>query len=424
MLRGSGGNSMTTRADYLLYQALSQFGSGLGSMMAQRKQKKRDQQFIDQMFPNVEPQVDPQQMQLISAITGAAPGLAGAVSAAGNQGAAMVGAKQQAAAQNAANARMREMFKDPQMAAMLKQGMAQAQIAQMMPKQRNIGDMVMSVADGVMIMDPKTGSLNFHRTKKEDITKVLKPGDVIYNQETGGVEFQVPENTRMKSWLSEENRMGPDGIPETRPQIVFENGSTIPVGEWGVSSRSFSIGQPLMSKAERASWREKIEETRRSLREFADIKGMFDPEFLTLAGRARSGVNKIMDQFGVLDLFPGEKERYSDRNEFFTVVSTRANQYIKDITGAQMSEPEARRLLKAIPNVEDNPQMFWDKLNSVIRISESALDQYEKVLYETGDQDAARAASDMTVRTMIDTFDLEDDDAVPAGLPEGWEPID
>jgi molybdopterin converting factor small subunit len=141
---------------------------------------------------------------------------------------------------------------------------------------------------------------------------------------------------------------------------------------------------------------------------------MFDPDFLTTVGRARSGVSEVMSRFGVLDLFPGEKERYEDKAKFFAAVSDRANRYIKEITGAQMSEAEANRLLKAIPNVKDDPAGFVQKLNFVMEVSEAALDQYERIFAQSSSPEAARMAGNMVVNTMMDEYGGQDEE-----LPEG-----
>ena len=407
---------MATRTDLLLAQALSQFGAGLGRNLAGRKQRKMDERFAQAFLgPEATAQdyVDPRSMEMAGKIMGGgpAPNMMAALGA--TSGA--IQADQAAQAANQKRAQLAEMFKDPQMAAFMKQGIAQAKAAEMMPKKPpKISDMAMSVADGIMLMDPKTGQLKFQRTKEKDVTKVLKPGDTVWDPDTGEIIFQAPENLKMKSWITTESRMGENGIPEERSMIVFENGSSIPVGEFGPTGKSFSLSSPMMGSAERRSWNEKIQETRRSLREFENIRGMFDPEFLTTVGRARSTAAEAMSRWNVLDLFPGEKERYEDKTKFFAAVSDRANRYIKEITGAQMSEAEASRLLKAIPNVADDPAAFMQKLNFVMEVSEAALDQYERVLAKTDSPEAARMAGNMVVNTMMDEYGSPDEE-----LPEG-----
>jgi hypothetical protein len=400
---------MATRSDFLLYQALTGLGQGLGSHFGRKRQKKQNDQFAQAFLgPESTPQdfVSPKSMQLAGQLTGGmAPGIGGAIANFGAQSGLASQADQASQAANQKRAQLAEMFKDPQMAAMMKQGIAQAEVSEMMPqKPSKISDMVMSVTDGVMIMDPETQELKFKKTKVADVTKVLKPGDTVWHPGTGEVLFQVPENSKMKSWMTTESRMGESGIPEERPMIVFENGSKIPVGDFGPTGKSFSLSSPMMGSAERRSWNEKIQETRRSLREFENIRDMFDPEFLTTVGRARSTAAEAMSRWNVLDLFPGEKERYEDKTKFFAAVSDRANRYIKEITGAQMSEAEASRLLKAIPNVKDDPAGFMQKLNFVMEVSEAALDQYERIFAQSGSPEAARVAGNMVVNTMMDEY--------------------
>jgi len=395
---------MATRADMMLVDAMTQFGQGLGSMLGRRRMGREAEEEAERLFPNIPmmpDQVTPEGNALVSAMTGGMPGGGMAADAMGMayQATAQAG-NQQIGLMNDENALVRALIgKDPRMLAQVKEQM----LAARMPKEQEL----IQTNWGVFQQQPDGSLKTLTEPPKDKKRRVLKPGDVLYDEETGEVLTRIPEDVKQKTWLSEESRMGDNGVPEVRPTIIREDGTSIPAGPWGPSSRAFGITTPVMGTGERAKWRDRIEETRRSLREFGEIKRMFDPEFLTTVGRARSGVGEIMSRFNVIDLFPGEKERYSDRNEFFTAVSDRANRYIKEITGAQMSEAEASRLLTAIPNVKDDPVAFSDKLNRVISVSESALDQYEKVLWSTRNEDAARAAADRVVRAMMGEPELE-----------------
>jgi hypothetical protein len=394
---------MTTQADMMLMRALTMFGSGIGQGLDRRRQRKQNEEFADMIAPMSEPEdyMNPQDTQLIQALSGAVPGMAGMVSGAGMQGNQMLDASAASGQQNQQAQQLRAAMKDPQIAAMMKQGYAQAQLSNMMPQKPE----VIQTNWGVFEKQPDGTLRTLTKPDEKKNRRVLKPGDILYDEDTGEVMARVPSDVKQKTWLSEESRMGENGVPEVRPTIIREDGTSVPAGPWGPASKAFGITTPVMGLGERAKWREKIEDTRKSLREFKEIKRMFDPDFLTMAGRARSGVGEVMSRFGVIDQFPGEKERYSDRNEFFAAVSDRANRYIKEITGAQMSEAEANRLLTAIPNVKDDPVAFTDKLNRVISVSEAALDQYEQVIWQTGSEDAARSAADRVVREMMGDTD-------------------
>lgn len=69
-------------------------------------------------------------------------------------------------------------------------------------------------------------------------------------------------------------------------------------------------------------------------------------------GRFRQALHSMPGGIAVLDYFNQEPERFAAFN-----AATRAfqNAMIKAITGAQMSEPEAKRIMGQIPNVTDNP---------------------------------------------------------------------
>lgn len=97
------------------------------------------------------------------------------------------------------------------------------------------------------------------------------------------------------------------------------------------------------------------------------IQASFKPEFLTLGGKVKAGLASIKDRAG-LNLSPEEEQFLTEFSTFATNASNNMNRYIKEITGAQMSEPEADRLLKAVPNPEnDGPTQFKAKMDTNIR---------------------------------------------------------
>ena len=95
-----------------------------------------------------------------------------------------------------------------------------------------------------------------------------------------------------------------------------------------------------------ASERENLARGEASIAELDNLKGLFDESFVgPIAGRVGS----------VKDIFGGNKEKQS---EFNAATFAFKNFIIKEITGAQMSEVEAARIMKQIPDV-NNPPSVW-----------------------------------------------------------------
>ncbi len=114
----------------------------------------------------------------------------------------------------------------------------------------------------------------------------------------------------------------------------------------------FEMGQALVqinlgraSPTERTS----IAETRASIDALNNIKELYD------SAKTRTGpvVGRLDPVLGLFGLTTNEQE------DFMAATSAFRNQMIKEITGAQMSEPEAKRILKQVPQ-ETDPSARWE----------------------------------------------------------------
>lgn len=107
-----------------------------------------------------------------------------------------------------------------------------------------------------------------------------------------------------------------------------------------------------------------------------EIANKFEPKYQTYENYFKQFGVKIMDSVGFLR----DKIKPEDRAEYEQYISYRRdaidniNRYIKEITGAQMSEAEATRLRKGVPDPEtDSPTEFAAKLKSVTRSMQLAI---------------------------------------------------
>lgn len=104
----------------------------------------------------------------------------------------------------------------------------------------------------------------------------------------------------------------------------------------------------------------------------ADIEATFRPEFQEIPTRISLEWSEIKSKLGS-DLTGDEAKLLEDYSEYQQNAIYAINQYIRDITGAQMSVAEAQRLALALPQVGtgvfdgDSPERFKSKLDNAIR---------------------------------------------------------
>lgn len=104
------------------------------------------------------------------------------------------------------------------------------------------------------------------------------------------------------------------------------------------------------------------------------IRSSFDPEFLQYLGKTRAFIlDKRLKIGGEESLSEADVDFANRFAAFEQNVTQVMNQYIKSITGAQMSRQEAERILKAIPNIEDNEVKFQAKWKQVMESTTAAL---------------------------------------------------
>lgn len=97
------------------------------------------------------------------------------------------------------------------------------------------------------------------------------------------------------------------------------------------------------------------------------IRASFKPEWQTIDEQLKQYGISWLDSIGPLrdKIPPAERQRHADYTRYRQEAFMNMNQYIKDMTGAAMSEMEANRLRKGIPDPErDGPTAFQAKLEN------------------------------------------------------------
>lgn len=103
-----------------------------------------------------------------------------------------------------------------------------------------------------------------------------------------------------------------------------------------------------------------------ALGRLSEIAETFDPKLLELPNQAENMLLGFAEKLGI-DIGERGRGKVEQYAEFRQKTLSNMNLYIKEITGAQMSEKEAGRLKKAMPNMQDSPTEFRTKLRSLVR---------------------------------------------------------
>ena len=103
-----------------------------------------------------------------------------------------------------------------------------------------------------------------------------------------------------------------------------------------------------------------------SMERLSAIKDDFRKEFLQIPTQAWVKVLDLAER-ATIDLSPDQRQLVDEFNTFETGVLENLNIYIHDMTGAQMSEFEAKRLMKALPVMKMGETKFKSKLEAVYK---------------------------------------------------------
>ena len=139
------------------------------------------------------------------------------------------------------------------------------------------------------------------------------------------------------------------------------------------------VGNNSLQKKTLGNVEDKILSAQASLGRLNRLSSEFDKSFVNIPGRLKATSLKVKDMLN-LDLTPEETKWFDKFNTFQSDAYENINLYIKEITGAQMSELEANRLRRTLPDPENmSPQTFMSKLKAVLRRAKEATARYNWV---------------------------------------------
>jgi len=152
--------------------------------------------------------------------------------------------------------------------------------------------------------------------------------------------------------------VNPDGT------ITLERGGA--VGEMGKKVKG-KVEEKLFNAAEQRSRLE-------------GIAAIYQPKYHDAWFKVEQGLRNLGEKYLRMELDPEEKAELEAYSAYKRRVISNLNLYIKEITGAQMSEAEAKRLGQAVPKTEDGPTVFSGKLLDVLREAKLGIARYSYYL--------------------------------------------
>lgn len=215
----------------------------------------------------------------------------------------------------------------------------------------------------IQVRDPETNKLKTVSVNFETNTgKYYNPisGEEVTSPEQA---LALPERGYAQSF----NYAGTDenGLP-----IIQENrtGNFIQGGD-----------KPILPKLENppASFTQVIAELGNAEVLLGDIVESFDPAFVgPIAARLGKKSLLVGEYFDNLDV--------DKKTEFYGNIAEYKNSIIKAITGAQMSEIEAKRIIQQIPDENASPEAFMSGLKRAFNMTQRRIEQQERAMKRSG----------------------------------------
>lgn len=253
-------------------------------------------------------------------------------------------------------------------------------------------------------LDPEgTGNEAIAIKRRIDMIKENKGQGLIDNMFPGVVAEIETEQSKttgksIKSWITPENKVinipnnvaPPEGSVPYKTGIQFES-----TPEGGVSFTTTALpGQKgTLTPSIKTKAQQGILDTSAGIQRLDEIAGSLKPEFLELGTKWDNFKTRWKEKLSI-PTSGAEREQLEDFASFRRDAIDNINRYIKEITGAQMSEREADRLRKATPDPGeglldgDSPTEFISKWKSAMKSLKLSQARYTYLL-KNGMSDSA-----------------------------------
>tara|TARA_B100000029_G_scaffold113593_3_gene105939 strand:+ start:17114 stop:18532 length:1419 start_codon:yes stop_codon:yes gene_type:complete len=204
--------------------------------------------------------------------------------------------------------------------------------------------------------------------------------------------YQIPDDTGTfaKNIRDFENILKRELTLEEKQDYVLAkmNGQNITFTTGADGSTTLQIGGSAsgsMEKGTKKNVEQQIINNSVNFEGFKEIQELYRPEFSTIPTRWKVWYKKIQDGLGDWNIFGDiseeDKKLISDYSSWEQKSWEMTNAYIKSITGAQMSEKEAERILKGFADPRKfSPTEYEAKLNGILENAMKSTIRYNLIL--------------------------------------------
>ena len=151
-----------------------------------------------------------------------------------------------------------------------------------------------------------------------------------------------------------------------------------------------------LDKTNKRKIEEKAFNAQEAISRYRGIKDSFKPDLLRAKPKMLSALAQAKDFFSI-DVTDEERQLVTEMTTMYRRSAENLALFIKDISGAAVSEQEADRLSKVMPNTNDTPMVFEAKLNDALKQTQFALWRYHYALNKGLDP----------INTGLSTYDME-----------------
>jgi hypothetical protein len=276
----------------------------------------------------------------------------------------------------------------------------------------------------------RAGENELRRQRLEFEIRKLKDGDPLKNakvkllQKLMGDQGAQPSQSADPKLLPQSNEAGPRD-PNLVPTQAADGGQQQPASPMAnltpaqrqamaLNLVSPGMGNALLANDKSEQFgkkaRNEIEgrmiDTAEGMARLSGIQKSFKPEFLTYQGGIKGAFLALRDKARVGGELSNDERTYlTDFTQFKQDAWDNLNRYIKEITGAQMSEAEAARLMRSMPNPGtsfwdgDSPQQFKSKMDNTVTQLKLAAARYN-YLRSARFKSSASSKSNISLQSM------------------------
>lgn len=182
------------------------------------------------------------------------------------------------------------------------------------------------------------------------------------------VEIADPNSPTGTRFVKREDAVNQPGKPGSGMSLTSDGqgGFTLTQGR-GVTGGVRGMAKPVVNKTQEDVMAKTV-----TLDRLEEVGASFDPKFLTVSNRLGNSWTAVKEKYQIGEISPSEEKELAEFTQFKSEALNNLNLYIKDITGAAMSEAEAGRIRKAMPDPGegifdgDSPTEFISKYKSAI----------------------------------------------------------